>query len=239
MIAICKGVEPEGLAELRAESIRDGDTPDQAYKRLRNPLKKDVRNSLIREQGRLCAYCMSRIPPLNRENVEELYIHIEHIIPRNPEDHRNVGQGLDYSNMVATCRGYRDDDESRHSTEFLTCDAHKGNKEFRKINPLQSNTLSSIYYTVDGVITSDDADVRYDLNDILNLNCPSSPLKAERKAALEELLEQMALTEETSLLNICHLYLEMFQAETEVKTPYVGILLWYLQDMIASLEEHL
>lgn len=91
MIAICKGVEPEGLAELRAESIRDGDTPDQAYKRLRNPLKKDVRNSLIREQGRLCAYCMSRIPPLNRETVEELYIHIEHIIPRNPEDHRNVG----------------------------------------------------------------------------------------------------------------------------------------------------
>lgn len=236
MIAICKGVEPKGLAELRAESIRAGESPDQAYKRLRNPLKSIVRNSLVCEQGRLCAYCMSRIPPLKKENAAELYIHIEHIIPRNPEDHRDIGQGLDYSNMVATCRGYRDNDESRHSEESLTCDAHKGNKEFRKINPTQSDTLSSIYYTVDGVITSKDPDVRYDLNDILNLNCPSSPLKAERKAALEELLTQIVSVEETNLLNICYLYLEMFQAETEVKTPYVGILIWYLQDMIASLE---
>lgn len=105
MIAIIKGVEPAGLAELREEARQAGDTPEDAYQRLRNPLKKVVRASLLHEQGGLCAYCMRKIPPEGKEDVEELYTHIEHIIPRNPKDHRDVGQGLDYQNMVVTCDG--------------------------------------------------------------------------------------------------------------------------------------
>ena len=53
MIAIIKGVEPAGLAELREEARQAGDTPEDAYQRLRNPLKKVVRASLLHEQGGL------------------------------------------------------------------------------------------------------------------------------------------------------------------------------------------
>ena len=69
MIAIIKGVEPAGLAELREEARQAGDTPEDAYQRLRNPLKKVVRASLLHEQGGLCAYCMRKIPPEGKEDA--------------------------------------------------------------------------------------------------------------------------------------------------------------------------
>ena len=94
MIEIKKNTEPIELRTLREQAARDGLSPEDAYKRLQrnSELKKKVKDSLITEQGKLCAYCMCRIPR-NDVAVEIAPITIEHFIPRNPEDGRDIGQG--------------------------------------------------------------------------------------------------------------------------------------------------
>ena len=230
MIPIQKGKEPPGLVRLRNKAADRHLSPKKAYKRLHNPLKKRVRNSLIREQGGLCAYCMCRIP---RTDVppQVAPIIIEHMVPRDPEDGRDVGQGLDYNNLLAVCHGNKSIG-GEHHFEDLTCDAHRGNIEFRKVNPCDPKTLETIYYHLDGEIDAEDPDVRYDLVETLNLNCPSSPLKAERRAALESLIGEITSVPGEYLLEYSKVLLEEFERETNPKTPYVGILIWYLKSLL-------
>ena len=177
-----------------------------------------------------------KIPPEGKEDVEELYTHIEHIIPRNPKDQRDVGQGLDYQNMVLTCDGGSHmATPSDNKGSAKTCDACKDDQEFQKINPTKADTLASIYYTVDGIIKSDDAAVQRDLNKILNLNCPESPLIDARKKVLETLMDDISAAGD--MPELCRLYLKKFRAEKDEKTPFVGVLIWYLQELLASMEK--
>lgn len=236
MIKVTKGTEPDRLKNLRERCIREGLSDGEAYKKLKNPLKSQVRNQMIGEQGQLCAYCMCRIP---RADVEEgiAPIKIEHIDPRNPSDRHSNGQGLAYSNLLAVCNGNatRKDSAHPHSHEQLTCDAHKGNIEFRKINPCDENTLSSIFYDIEGNIFAKDEDVQFDLVSTLNLNCEDSPLRSERESALGELIEDMSQIDSENLLEYCKMTKEAFLQENNPKTPYVGILLWYLEDLEKAL----
>lgn len=237
MIEIKKNTEPIELRTLREQAARDGISPEEAYKRLQcnSELKKKVKDSLITEQGKLCAYCMCRIPR-NDVAVEIAPITIEHFIPRNPEDGRDVGQGLDYNNLLAVCHGNRGPKGTRHEND-LTCDAHRKNTEFMKINPCDPETLQTITYTLDGKIDATDIEVRKDLVDTLNLNCPTSPLISERKAALDGLIEEICTIEdEEGLRTYCGEILDSFQNETGEKTPYVGILIWYLRQLVSPVD---
>ncbi len=232
MIEVKKGAEPDELRTLRIQARKDGLSPQEAYDKLnRDPqLKIKVKNSLVKEQGKLCAYCMCRIPR-NDVDVEIAPITIEHYIPRNPEDGRDVGQGLDYNNLLAVCHGNRGAKGTRKIID-LTCDAHRENIEFKKVNPCKPETLQSITYTLDGKIDATDIDVKEDLVETLNLNCPTAPLIAERKSALDGLIENIGELEEEDIPIYCEEILESFQNEEDEKTPYVGILIWYLQSMI-------
>ena len=58
----------------------------------------------------------------------------------------------------------------------------------------------------------------------------------KRKAVLDALIEQLGEVEEDNLHNFCVSRLEVFLNEREVKTPYVGVLIWYLKSMIQALE---
>lgn len=233
MIAIQKGSEPEGLAELRQKAIDEGLSPKEAYALLKNPLKGQVRDKLVEEQGQICAYCMCRIP---RRDVDPVItpIIMEHMMPRSPDDGRNIGQGLDYHNFVAVCHGNRGPHGTRRVSD-LTCDGHKGNDEFRKVNPCRPETLSSIMYTLDGKIDAADPDVQFDLVHTLNLNCSSSPLASERKSALESLINEIDDVPDGDRAAYCSFVLEAFRTEINPKTPYVGILIWYLQSMISAM----
>ena len=126
--------------------------------------------------------------------------------------------------------------ETRHEND-LTCDAHRKNTEFMKINPCDPETLQTITYTLDGKIDATDIDVRKDLVDTLNLNCQTSPLISERKAALDGLIEEICTIEdEEGLRTFCGEILDSFQNETGEKTPYVGILIWYLRQLVAPVD---
>lgn len=233
MIAIQKNAEPDGLTRLRERTVTAGLSPDAAYKKLKNPLKSEVRNSLVTEQSGLCAYCMCRIPRIGVDPHITPII-IDHMTARNLATGLNTGQGLDYNNFVATCNGNK---ASRGKRTFadLTCDAHKGDIEFRKVNPCKQETLVSILYTLEGGIDAADQDVKSDLIDTLNLNCHSSPLIGERKSALDNLIADIGIADEGDLLQYCTDILESFYTETPPRTPYVGILIWYLNTMIEAL----
>ena len=238
MIDIKKGIEPDGLKELREDPMLSGLSPKEMFAELKNPLKAQVIESLRHEQGQLCVYCMSRIP---RDDKDPGIVGttIEHLIPVDPEDGRNVGQALDYNNLFAVCHGNvkrrMKGIRRARTTDDLTCDKHRGNTEFRKIDPRKKETLQTIFYTIDGRIDASDQDVRFDLVDTLNLNCTSSPLIAERKAALDVLINEIGKVEEKDLHMNCMKMLNAFLDEGDPKTPYVGILIWYLQTMVTAL----
>lgn len=230
MIPIQKNAEPIGLTQLRQITINANCSPDVAYNKLQNPLKAEVRDSLVNEQGGLCAYCMCKIP---RTDVDPGITHIivEHVTARNLPSGLNLGQGLDYSNLVATCNGNRASHGKRKLADF-TCDAHKGNIEFKKVNPCKPESLTTILYTINGEIDATDSDVKFDLIDTLQLNCPTSPLITERKSALDSLIADIGTIEDNDLLPYCKEILSAFRLETTTKTPYVGILMWYLQTIV-------
>lgn len=56
-----------------------------------------------------------------------------------------------------------------------------------------------------------------------------------RKAALDSLIEGMDGVEEDDILDYCTETLQEFYSEKDDKTPYVGILIWYLQTTIDAL----
>lgn len=237
MITINKRPSPAKLEEKRQQAIASGKSEEEAYKELKNPLKDQIRTMLMEDQGHLCAYCMCEIP---RKDVppDITPVIIEHYIARNPTDGRSVGQGLDYQNLLAVCHGNTAEKGTR-CFEDLTCDQHRGNAEFKKVNPCDSSTLTSIFYGMDGTIDAADPDVRHDLQVTLNLNCPASSLVKERKNALDGLIadieENVPDMDEESLITYCKNWLSVFKAETDPKTPYVGVLIWYLNDTVKSL----
>lgn len=238
MIEIKKETEPDGLRELRENPMLSGLSPKEMFAELKNPLKAQVIESLRHDQGQLCAYCMSRIP---REDKDPgiAGTTIEHFIPLDPKDGRNVGQALDYNNLFAVCHGNvkkRMKGMRRiRTTDDLTCDKHRENTEFRKINPCRKETLQTIFYTLDGRIDASDPDVQFDLVNILNLNCASAPLIEERRAALDALINEIGKVDEKYLHSYCLEMLDAFMNEGNPKTSYVGILIWYLQTLVKAL----
>ncbi len=238
MIKIKKGTEPEGLKELREDSMLSELSPKEMFAELKNPLKAQVIESLRHEQGQLCVYCMSKIP---REDKDPgiAGTTIEHFIPIDSLDRGNAELALDYNNLFAVCHGNvkkRTKGVRRIRTkDDLTCDKHRGSTQFRKINPCKKETLQTIFYTLDGRIDASDSDVQFDLVNTLNLNCTSAPLITERKAALDALINEIGKVEEEYLHSYCTEMLNAFMDEKDSKTPYAGILIWYLQTMIAAL----
>lgn len=238
MIEVKKGAEPDGLKELRESPMLSGLSPKEMFAELKNPLKATVLESLRHDQGQLCVYCMSRIPREDRD-PGIAGTTIEHFIPVDPRDGRDVGQALDYNNLFAVCHGNtkkRTRGVRRvRTTDDLTCDKHRENTEFRKIDPRKKETLQTIFYTLDGKIGATDLDVQRDLVETLNLNCASSPLIAERKSALDALINEIGKVEEEQLHSYCSEMLNAFMDESDPKTPYAGILIWYLQTMVTAL----
>ena len=71
--------------------------------------KTDIQESLLEEQGALCAYCMCRI---DKDNMK-----IEHWNPQSIAPNLS----LDYQNMLGVCKG-----GEGNSKKFQHCDTKKG-----------------------------------------------------------------------------------------------------------------
>lgn len=240
MIFIRKLKPPSELDELKRSSEDRGLTENEAYNTLRNPLKQRVRDLLVKEQGHLCAYCMRRIPDErisdDDENLADVYI--EHWQARSLQNDSGFNKSLDYNNMLAVCSGNEKVKErvGRHKKRFLTCDKKRENRRL-KVNPLDAALMATIFYSADGFIKSSDSEIEDDLNIRLNLNCNEEAvtLPKNRKAALDVVQEQLSNMEGDYVSN-CKELLGIWEAEEDFKTPYVGIIIWWLKFEISKIE---
>lgn len=203
MIYIQKKQEPKKLLEYRKH-------PDASFDAMDADVKEQLRESLLSEQGHLCAYCMCRLS-------EKGDVKIEHWEPRNSSNE------LDYNNLLAVCRG-----NEGHPVREQTCDTKKGNAVI-SVSPLKRSQMECIYYTSDGKIHSRDQVADNDIQYVLNLNKENgNPLRG-RKVALKTFQNKLQKYKNDKSTKA---FLEKMQKKYEVNTekmiPYIGILRWYI-----------
>ena len=239
MIKIVKNTAPAQLEVLKERLIRRGLTPKEEYDQLKNPLKTIVREQLMKEQGHICAYCMRTIPDERVADTSIPGTTIEHWIARNSKggnDDVGTGMGVEYTNLLAVCSGGRVPKGTMPNHE-LTCDANRGNEPLT-VNPLDEETLKSIYYKNNGEIAARDEAIEKDLDKTLNLNCKKYfSLPEGRKKALQDIQEYvLSIADISECISECKDLVSAFEAETDPKTPYCVAIIWWLKDYIDKLE---
>ena len=241
MILIKKSPAPPELETLKKQAEEQGLSDKEGYDKLGNPLKNQVRKALMHEQGHLCAYCMRRIPDerISEKDADLSDVYIEHWQARSAERKPGANKGLDYNNMLAVCSGNEKAPEAqgKRKKRYFTCDKKRGDAPL-KINPLDTETLETIYYLADGTIKSTDKDIDADINVRLNLNCDTEAvtLLKNRKAVLDEIQTDL-LSQEGDILQNCIEQLHIWESEPDPKTPYIGIAIWWLQEQISHFSE--
>ncbi len=199
----------EELASLRS-------TPDASvdWGELKN--REPIRESLCREQGNLCAYCMRRISAGAS--------HVEHIVPQSM---CKPGQDVDYNNMLAVCDG----NENAGNEKGLTCDRHRRNTPLT-VNPLKPETLENIAYRSNGLIYSTDESIHVDLVDTLNLNCEAAYLPENRKAVMAEFNKWLSCAAQRgNAAGACKRRRKKIE-KSENKPEFAGVLLYLLDKRI-------
>lgn len=178
----------------------------------------DLRTSLIKEQGYLCAYCQSRI---NYERGDVTTTRIDHIKCRA----RHPDLRLDYQNMVICCAG--------NIANISHCDRSKEEQDisFDLFTPDVFDTLR--YNSHDGEMRSTDKTVNDELNRVLNLN--HAILKANRCEALKGIIQMLSHNgRKWSRSKVQRLIDEYSQKDRfGCYMPYNGIVLWFLNKKIS------
>ena len=167
--------------------VKDQNTPDfdgwkasangdwqPTYEDLSGTTKKEVKNSLMNEQGYICCYCERRLTDDGS--------HIEHFNPRS----NNAFNPLDYANMLCSCQNRLEQGEPRH------CGNLKGDwfDDQLLVSPLDPDCEVHFAYTADGNIKpamKSDAAARMT---IVKLGLNINKLKALRKKAIEPFLDE-------------------------------------------------
>lgn len=207
MILIKKKSAPHSLIEYK-RSI------NASFDNLPKNVKDDLRTSLLKEQGYLCAYCMKKLS----DNSSE--VKIEHYIARNEENE------LDYNNLLAVCKG-----NEGEPFEKQTCDTRKGNS-LLTINPQKEKDISTISYTSNGEIKSTNPCYQNELDNILNLN-DTLGLVELRKNTLNSLKKHLYKKHKNTSLtreSLEKIYKKLLSED--IKEAYVGIKLYYLMKKI-------
>ncbi|MBR4574867.1 MAG: hypothetical protein IKO16_08140 [Lachnospiraceae bacterium] len=220
MIFIRKSREPGSLLEYRHKKFASFDGMDE-------PVKSDLRRSLLCEQGHICAYCMCEI--------DDKTTKIEHLVARNKDNE------LVYGNLLAVCMGNEGQPPERQH-----CDTRKGNRPL-SLSPLNESDMARIYYSNSGRIHSEDKFDRTleydndgrvvnivtnpdrDLEECLNLNDEYGEILKARKTALQSLRKEYYSYSKLSGKKHFLKKMNDYYAQMEDhKKPYVGILVWFI-----------
>ena len=179
--------------------VKDQNTPDfddwkasanddwqPTYEGLIGTTKKEVKDSLMKEQGHICCYCERELSSNESHNDS----HIEHFKPQSGED----VDPLDYANMLCSCQNQLKQGEPRH------CGHLKGDwfDESLLISPLYPDCERHFKYTEDGEIqparnSNDAAKIT-----IKKLGLDIPKLNALRKKAIEVFSDENLSEQERS-----------------------------------------
>lgn len=230
MIYIEKGSEPQVFLWYRKHH------PDASFDTMPKDVKSKLRETLLKEQGHLCAYCMCRL-------CGEGDVKIEHFMARTPENE------LDYHNLLAVCMGGSD-----APSKIQFCDSKKGDDKIF-VNPLKRSDMDRIYYKNNGEIHSSDT-TKYtyqyqdkngklhekwtspdqDLTETLNLNYENGAPFMGRNRALKTFQKQLSKYKDIGKKKT---FLEKMRRKygerSDERAPYIGILLWYIHKKLKQL----
>lgn len=205
MILIKKGHEPASWTKHRL-------TPGAQYE-----ASPELRDSLLKEQGCICAYCMRRIPVSDNATSESA--RIEHLIPQSDLSYK---EAMNYANMVICCPGAMEGVEA----DRTHCDRHKGSSECH-CSPFNQDFINSLSYKSDGTIISSDTVCNVELNTILNLNVPL--LKLNRKSVRDSVIRSLGNKnwKKRELQNL----LKAFSSKGKdgCLTPYCGVAISFIE----------
>ncbi|MDR0605876.1 MAG: TIGR02646 family protein [Bacteroidales bacterium] len=167
MKQIIKDREPRSLTEYRLKQ-------DSTFNNLPPKVKQELRESLLKEQGYICSYCMKRIPENEGMKIEHYQCQSQ-----RPE------LQLTYSNLLGVCMG-----NEGKPNNMQTCDTKKADTTL-SINPLNQNCELLFKYSAMGEISSigGDVEINRQLNDVLNLNMQT--LKENRKRVYMEVQKKI------------------------------------------------
>lgn len=206
MITINKNIHPLSFLEYSK-------TQYATFDNMPSSIKNDLRESLLKEQGYICAYCMIKL----ENNATKTKI--EHYISKDEDSSKE----LEYSNLFVVCKG-----NEGSGREYHTCDTKKGNI-LLKIDPKVAGHIATITYSSYGKISSSNLDYESDLNKTLNLNYKNGYLLSNRKSTLDEfknkcLNSKKGLRTKNELESLYNSYLNSKEISGSYE-PYVGIIL--------------
>lgn len=193
--------------------FREAESSYENYEELNSGVKRQMKAFLIREQGGICAYCMSRI------TLETATI--EHYLPQSTAPDMT----LDYRNLLAVCNNGRN-----VSGMVRHCDVTRGNRELHT-DPRKKEDIDKIAYKRNGLILSEDTDIDRDLNVILNLN--NETLKHNRRAALAAAFDVIKRKNKGTWSRE---YIEKclgFYLSQKEKAPYAGVIIYELEKRLS------
>jgi len=226
---IQKGNEPTSLEKYR-KSVTPG--TKEAYEGYSD--KDALREILLKEQGYICCYCIQRI---TNELIEvkgkcQYKTCIEHWAPRKIYNGENGRPDLrlNYRNLIAACDG-----NQGRPKHLYCCDKSKDNKEIT-INPTQSSCESQFYFSNSGEVTSDDIDIKNDLDNILRLNIQIH--RNNRVAALTKALQQLQpLMPKSQLAPRIQKVIDQLSRHDEMgqHEPYFAYAVFHLRKRLESL----
>lgn len=217
MIKITKHNEPKEWTEYK-------NTPGVDYQSI-----PELVDSLLREQGYICAYCMRRIPhrdKLYKKNGINFVLtdedhRVEHILSR--EQHQDLK--LSYENMVICCPGHIGSEDH--------CDRLKGKADV-SFNLFDSAFISTLSYKTDGEIVSSNKQYNKEINEVLNLNTPL--LRNNRKESWNKVIKEMIVQKggkpwnKTVILKYIEMYKTMHKKDDKLQyIPYCGIVIYNLE----------
>lgn len=223
MIQIKKNEEPR-------EWVKYRNTPGADYQSI-----PELVESLLKEQGYICAYCMRRIPhrdKLYKKDGKNYVLtdedhRIEHVLSRS----KHSDKKLSYNNMVICCPGHIGSEEH--------CDRKKGEDDI-SFSPLDANFISTLSYLTDGTIKSSDSQFDKEINEVLNLNTPL--LKANRRESWNVVKKQMLSIrgdkqwDKATIMQMIKKYSSMHRKDGRLEyIPYCGIVTFYLQKKLRQL----
>lgn len=202
MIKISKSEEPKEWRDKRK-------TPGFKYSSI-----PELRDSLLNDQGYICAYCMNRI---GEENSK-----IEHIQAQSKYPELQ----FEYSNMVICCKGKTNNEAH--------CDTSKGDEDisFDIFSDSFFDTIS--YKSKDGEILSTNTVYNKEINKILNLN--HKTIKLNRFYVLDGAIKMIIRNSDWKKKGIINQLTYWSNKDKDNKyQPYCGIVIWYLKRKIKYL----
>ncbi len=202
MRRILKGAEPEHFRNWKSQ-FRTANGHEAVYDDLFQKLPsgkviateeyKNLRKSLLEEQGYICCYCEKAIGRTKKIDSD-----IEHFMPRNP-DRRQLTPSeciqcrnaqLDYTNLMVSCLG-----DERYSLDHCN---HKKDNWFDFalcVSPIDEKVEELFGFRADGKIYAIGSNAKGEALRI-HLNLDSYVLREQRKAAYDAVMEEEFESEE-------------------------------------------